>query len=35
VREQIKEKLYAAALEQRYQRWIDEDLRKSHEIVIR
>jgi peptidyl-prolyl cis-trans isomerase SurA len=35
VREQIKEKLYAAALEQRYQRWVEEDLRKSHEIVIR
>jgi peptidyl-prolyl cis-trans isomerase SurA len=35
VREQIKEKLYQAALEQRYQRWVDEDLRKSHEIVIK
>jgi peptidyl-prolyl cis-trans isomerase SurA len=35
VREQIKEKLYASALEDRYQRWVVEDLRKSHEIVIK
>jgi peptidyl-prolyl cis-trans isomerase SurA len=35
VRDKIKEKLYSEALEQRYQRWIEEDLRKSHEIVIK
>jgi len=35
VRDQIKEKLLADALQERYQRWVDEDLRKSHEIVIK
>ncbi len=35
VREQIKEKLYGSAVEERYQRWVEEDLRKSHEIVIK
>jgi peptidyl-prolyl cis-trans isomerase SurA len=33
--EQIKEKLYAAALEERYERWIGEELRKRHHVEIR
>jgi peptidyl-prolyl cis-trans isomerase SurA len=35
VQDQIKEKLYSSALESRFQRWIDEDLRKGHEVVIK
>jgi parvulin-like peptidyl-prolyl isomerase len=34
-REEIKEKLYAEALEERYNRWIKEDLRKRHSVEIR
>lgn len=34
-REQIKEKLYAQALEERYNRWIKEDLRKRHSVEIK
>ena len=35
VQDQIKEKLYSSALETRFQRWIDEDLRKGHEVVVK
>lgn len=35
VREQIREKLYTKALEDRYNRWVESDLRKSHEIVVK
>lgn len=35
VREQIKEKLYASAMEQRFQQWVTEDLRKGHTVVIK
>jgi len=35
VKDDIKEKLYAEAIEARYQRWIDEDLKASHSVVIR
>lgn len=35
VREQIREKLYSKALEDRYNRWVESDLRKSHEIVVK
>ena len=35
VRDQIKEKLYAKALEDRYTRWVEQDLRKSHDVVIK
>jgi len=35
VAEQIKEKLYAQALEERFQKWISEDLKKQHQIEIR
>ena len=35
IREKVKEKLYGSAMEARYQRWIEEDLRSSHEIVIK
>ncbi|MDX2166806.1 MAG: choice-of-anchor Q domain-containing protein [Deltaproteobacteria bacterium] len=34
-REEIKEKLYAEALEERYNRWIREDLRKRHSVEMR
>ncbi len=34
-REEIKEKLYAEALEERYNRWLKEDLRKRHSVEIR
>ena len=33
--DEIKEKLYAAALEERYERWIGEELRKRHHVEIR
>ena len=33
--EEIKEKLYAAALEERYERWIGEELRQRHHVEIR
>lgn len=33
-REEIKEKLYAKALEERYQRWLKEDLRSRHLVEI-
>lgn len=35
VAEQIKDKLYAQALEERFQKWLSEDLKKRHHIVIR
>ena len=35
VREQIKERLYAEAVESRFQQWIEKDLRDGHSIVIR
>jgi len=35
VAEQIKDKLYAQALEERFQKWLAEDLKKRHHIVIR
>ena len=35
VQDQIKEKLYSSALESRFQRWIEEALRKGHEVVIK
>ncbi len=35
VAEQIKEKLYAQALEERFQKWLSEDLKKRHHIEIR
>jgi parvulin-like peptidyl-prolyl isomerase len=34
-REEIKERLYAAALEERYNRWLKEDLRERHHVEIR
>lgn len=34
-REEIKEKLYAEALEERYNRWLKEDLRQRHSVEIR
>ena len=34
-RDEIKEKLYAAALEERYLRWLKEDLRQRHSVEIR
>lgn len=35
VQEQIKERLYAQAVEQRFQEWVTEDLRKAHTVVIK
>jgi peptidyl-prolyl cis-trans isomerase SurA len=35
VQEQIKERLYAQAVEQRFQEWVTEDLRKGHAVVIK
>ncbi len=35
VGEQIKEKLYAQALEERFQKWISEDLKKRHHVEMR
>ena len=32
--DEIKEKLYNAALEERYNRWLREDLRKRHPVEI-
>jgi parvulin-like peptidyl-prolyl isomerase len=32
--DEIKEKLYAEALEERYNRWVTEDLRKTHHVEI-
>jgi parvulin-like peptidyl-prolyl isomerase len=34
-RAEIKEKLYAEALEERYNRWLKEDLRQRHSVEIR
>lgn len=34
VSEQIHEKLYEARLEERYQKWVNEDLRKEHRVEI-
>lgn len=34
VSEQIREKLYEARLEERYQKWVNEDLRKEHRVEI-
>ncbi len=33
--DQIKEQLYAKALEDRYTRWLKEDLRQRHHVEIR
>ena len=33
-REEIKEKLYAQALEERYARWLKEDLRQKHSVEM-
>jgi peptidyl-prolyl cis-trans isomerase SurA len=35
VKDDIKEKLYSEAIESRYQRWLEEDLRKAHAVVIK
>lgn len=35
LQEEIKEKLYAAALEERFTRWLNEELRKRHDVDIR
>jgi peptidyl-prolyl cis-trans isomerase SurA len=35
VQEQIRERLYAQAVEQRFQQWVTDDLRKGHTIVIK
>jgi peptidyl-prolyl cis-trans isomerase SurA len=35
VQEQIRERLYAQAVEQRFQQWVTEDLRKGHSVVIK
>jgi peptidyl-prolyl cis-trans isomerase SurA len=32
---EIKEKLYAAALEERFEKWLTEELRKRHDVDIR
>lgn len=34
VSEQIKEKLYETRLEERYQKWVNEDLRKEHRVEV-
>ena len=33
--EEIKEQLYAKALEERYNRWLKEDLRQRHHVEVR
>jgi hypothetical protein len=33
--DEIKEQLYAKALEDRYTRWLKEDLRERHHVEIR
>lgn len=35
LQDEIKEKLYAAALEDRFQKWLTEELRKRHHVDIR
>jgi peptidyl-prolyl cis-trans isomerase SurA len=35
VQEQIKERLYAQAVEARFQQWVTDDLRKGHTVVIK
>jgi hypothetical protein len=35
MRDEIKERLYAAALEDRFQKWLTEELRKRHDVDIR
>jgi len=35
MQEEIKEKLYTAALEERFQKWLNEELRKRHDVDIR
>lgn len=35
LQEQIKEKLYTAALDERFQKWLTEELRKQHDVDIR
>ena len=35
VQEQIRERLYAQAVEQRFQQWVTDDLRKGHTVVIK
>ncbi|HEY8515814.1 MAG TPA: peptidylprolyl isomerase [Candidatus Binatia bacterium] len=35
VQDKIRERLYAQAVEQRFQEWVTEDLRKGHSVVIK
>jgi hypothetical protein len=35
VADRIKEQLYNAALEDRFQKWLTEDLRKRHHVEMR
>lgn len=35
VQDQIRERLYAQAVEQRFQQWVTDDLRKGHTVVIK
>ncbi len=35
VADRIKEQLYNAALEERFQKWLTEDLRKRHHVEMR
>jgi peptidyl-prolyl cis-trans isomerase SurA len=35
VQDQIKERLYAQAVESRFQQWVTDDLRKGHTVVIK
>lgn len=35
VQDQIRERLYASAVEERFQEWVTEDLRKGHSVVIK
>jgi parvulin-like peptidyl-prolyl isomerase len=35
VKNQIKERLYAQAIESRFQQWLEKDLKSGHSIVIR
>jgi len=34
VKDEIREKLYAEALEQRYQDWMKRDLRERHQVEV-
>ena len=35
VKDKIKERLYAQAIESRFQQWLEKDLKSGHSIVIR